>query len=301
MRIRQTELTTPGSNTEMMEKAASSAADEVMLDLEDAVAPDEKKSSREKIINAIHGLDWAEKTVAMRINGLGTRYAHGDLIKVIEAAGDALDVVIVPKVKRAADVTAVDSLLDGLEADNEIASTIGIEVLIEETEAMQNVDEIAAASDRLEALIFGPGDYSAAQGVDLDKVGGSESGYPGDLWHSARNHIVVAARSNGLDAIDGPFSDFSDPDGYRRECEWSKALGFVGKWAIHPSQIEIANEVYAPDEADIERAEEIVDVMERGQDEGRGALQLDGEMIDDAVLRQAQTTLERARAIGLVD
>ena len=301
MRVRRSELTTPGSSREMMAKAAESAADEVMLDLEDAVAPDAKKPARGKIVDAVHDLDWSGKTIAVRINGLDTRWAYGDLLEVVEGAGEAIDVVIVPKIERAADVYAVETILGSLEADLGIEEEIGIEVLIEETEAMQRVDDIAAASDRLESLIFGPGDYSAAQGVDVDAVGGEDSDYPGDLWHYARNRIVVAARSNDLDAIDGPFADFGDPEGYRRECNRSRALGFVGKWAIHPSQIEIANEVYAPDPDAVERAERIVTEMEAAQAEGRGAVQVDGEMIDEATLRRARGTLERARAIGLVD
>ncbi len=301
MRVRRSELTTPGSSREMMAKAADSAADEVMLDLEDAVAPNEKKAARTQIVDAIRELDWTDTTVAVRINGLETRYAYGDLLDVVEGAGEELDVIIVPKIERAADVYTVDTILGSLEADLGIDERIGIEVLIEETTAMQNVDEIAAASDRLEALIFGPGDYAAAQGVDVENVGGEGSGYPGDVWHAARNHIVVAARANGLDAIDGPFADFSDPDGYRRECEWSATLGFVGKWAIHPSQIAIANEVYAPSDAAIEQAQRIVEAMEAGQAEGRGAVEVDGEMVDEATLRRARGRLERARAMGLVE
>jgi citrate lyase subunit beta/citryl-CoA lyase len=287
----------------MMEKAAASDADEVMLDLEDAVAPSEKEAARGKILEALETFDWSETVVAVRINDLGHPNAYRDLVEVVEGAGEHVDTIVVPKVKRAEDVYVVDTLLGQIEAATGIEEPIGIEVLIEEVEAMQNVDEIAAASDRLEALIFGPGDYSASQGVSIESIGGqaTEEEYPGDVWHYARNRIVVAARSNGLDAIDGPFADFSDPDGYRNECVWSNTLGFVGKWAIHPSQIAIANEVYGPTEDEVEHAQAVVEAMEAGQAEGHGAVQFDGEMLDEAVLRGARRTLERARQIGMVD
>ena len=302
MQIRRSELTTPGSSMEMMDKAASSDADEVMLDLEDAVAPSEKKDARGKIVDAVHEYDWDGTVVAVRINDLNSPNAYGDLVEVIEGAGELIDVIIVPKIERAADVYMVDKLLSQLEADHDVDNTIGIEVLIEEVEAVQNVDEIAAASNRLESLIFGPGDYSASQGVDLESMGSAEkSPYPGDLWHYVRNSIVVAARANDIDAIDGPFGDFSDPEGYRTECVRSSTMGFVGKWAIHPSQIEIANEVYAPTEEQVERAQRVVEAMQEGMEKGLGAVQLDGEMLDEATARSAQVTLERARAIGMID
>ena len=302
MRLRRSELTTPGSSMKMMEKAASSDADEVMLDLEDAVAPSEKKDARGKIVEAVHDLDWTGKVVAVRINDLDTRYAYGDLVEVVSGAGEEIDVIIVPKIKVAADVYMVDKLLGQIEANEGIENTIGIEVLIEETEALQHVDEIAASSDRLESLIFGPGDYSAAQGVNLDSIGSGDEGlYPGDVWHYVRNRIVVAARSNDIDAVDGPFGDFSDPEGYREECVRSNTLGFVGKWAIHPSQIEIANDVYAPTEEEVEHAQKVVDAMEQGVDEGLGAVQVDGEMIDEASVRSARRRLERAQQVGMVD
>lgn len=303
MRVRRSELTTPGSSLNMMEKAAESPADEVMLDLEDAVAPEEKEDARSRIIEALKTFDWDDSVVAVRINALGHQNAYRDLIEVIEGAGENVDTVIVPKVTVPEDVYVVDTLLTQLEAATDLTESIGIEVLIEETEAVQHIDEIAAASDRLEALIFGPGDYAAAQGVSVDSAGGKakEGAYPGDVWHFVRSRIVVAARSNGLDAIDGPFADFDDPEGYREQCRWSRTLGFVGKWAIHPSQIEIANEVYQPTDDEITYAQRVVEVMEEGHESGYGAVQMDGEMLDEAVLRSARRTLERARTVGLVE
>lgn len=285
---------------DMMEKAAGSDADEVMLDLEDAVAPPEKVEARQKIVDAIHEFDWSGKTIAVRINDLDKPNAYGDLIEVVENAGEEVGTIIVPKIKRAADVYMVDKFLTQIEENNEISNTIGIEVLIEEVEAMQNVKEIAASSDRLESLIFGPGDYSASQGVSTQDIGGSE-GYPGDIWHYARNQIVIAARANDIDAIDGPFGGIDDPEGYKRECERSRALGFVGKWAIHPSQIAIANEVYTPSEDVVERAQKAVKAMEEGQEEGLGAIQVDGQMYDEASIRNAKETLDQAREIGMID
>ena len=299
MRVRRSELTTPGNSLDMMENAAASPADVVMLDLEDAVASDEKAVARERIVRALNEFDWTEKVVAIRINGLDHPNSYRDLVDVVEAAGDSIDTVVLPKVRRPEDVYVVATLLDQLEAATDISGSIGIEVLIEETEALQRVDDIAAVSDRLETLIFGPGDYAAAQGVTVEHPGGQATPdrYPGDVWHYARNRIVVAARANGLDAIDGPFADFSDLEGYRQECRWSQTLGFVGKWAIHPSQIEIANEEYQPDEAAVDRARGIVDAMKAGH----GAVQADGEMLDEAVLRSARRTLARARRVGMID
>lgn len=283
-----------------MRKAAASDADEVMLDLEDAVAPDEKEAARDRIVAAIHEFDWSDTLVAVRINGLDHPNAYGDLITVVEEAGEAIDTIIVPKVKRPEDVYVVDTLLDQIEAKAGVTTSVGVEVLIEEVEALQRVDRIAAASDRLEALIVGFADYAASQGVDLDGIGG-EAGYPGDVWHYVRNRTVVAARVNGLDAIDGPYADISDPEGYREECVRSHTLGFVGKWAIHPSQIGIANKVYAPDPADVEHAQRVVEAMEKSQAEGRGVATLDGQMLDEASLRQARAMLETAREIGMLD
>jgi citrate lyase subunit beta/citryl-CoA lyase len=281
----------------MMRKSAASDADEVMLDLEDAVAPDEKEAARDRIVEAIHEFDWSDTLVAVRINGLNHPDAYGDLITVVEGAGGAIDTVTLPKLERPEDVYVVDTLLDRIEAKAGVTTSIGIEVLIEEVEALQQVDGIAAASDRLEALIVGFADYAASQGVDFD----DRTSYPGDIWHYVRNRTVVAARANGLDAIDGPYADISDPEGYRRECVRSRTLGFVGKWAIHPSQIGIANEVYAPNPEDVEHARRVVEAVEESQAEGRGVATLDGEMLDEASLRQARATLETARKIGMLD
>ena len=293
MRLRRSELSTPGSNERMIQKAAESNADLVFLDLEDAVAPSEKVAARAKVVAALQELDWGKKTVGVRINGLDTEWAYEGVIQVVEGGHRRLDVLIIPKVKTAADVRWVDVLLSQIEAKLKTERRIGLEAIIEDVEALVNVVEIARSSPRLEALILGFGDYSASQGIIIDRV----REYPGDIWHYARNQVVVAARLAGIDAIDGPYADFRDPEGYRREATLARILGFVGKWAIHPSQIDIANEVYSPTEQEMALARKIVDAYEQAQREGVGAIAVDGRLIDAATIRIMQNILAKAEAI----
>lgn len=297
MRLRRSELSTPGSNVKMMEKAATSAADLVFLDLEDAVAPSEKVGARAKVVAALNGLDWGTKTTAVRINNLTTEYAYRDIIDVVEGAGDHLDTIIIPKVTSARDVWWVDVLLTQIETRLGRTKRIALEVLIEEVEAMIDVEEIARSSPRLEALIFGPGDYSASQGVNTKAIGG-DTGYPGDIWHYARNKIVIAARAAKIEAVDGPFAAFKDPDGYRRECARSSALGFIGKWAIHPSQIELANEAFAPSADEVNRARVLAQAYAEAEAKGLGAVAVDGDMVDAASVRILRNTLTKADLIA---
>lgn len=301
MAIRRSELTTPASSMDMLEKAANSEADEVMLDLEDSVAHNEKVDARDNVVESIERFDWGGKLLSVRINDVDTRYAYGDLITVVEGVGERLDSIVLPKARREEDVYMVDKLLSQIERNNDIEDPVALEALIELTEAVQNVDEIAAASDRLETLIFGPGDYSVSLAIPHPGSDYSEEHYPGDKWHHARTAIVNAARSNGLDAIDGPFPDFSDPGAYREQCQWSRELGFVGKWAIHPSQIEIANEVYTPDDGEIEHAQKVEQAMREAEAKGIGAVQVDGGMVDIANQKYARELLERAEELGLVE
>jgi citrate lyase subunit beta / citryl-CoA lyase len=300
VRLRRSELSTPGSSEKMMAKAAASDADLVFLDLEDAVAPSERPGARKLIVKALNELDWGTKTRAVRINGVHTMWCHDDLLEVVTGAGRNLDVVIIPKVKAPRDVWFVESLLTQAEVKLGLpAGRIGIEILIEETEALARVEEIAACSPRLEALILGVGDLSASQGMRLGHIGVTkESRYPGDIWHYARARMIVAARANGIDAIDGPWGDFKDAEGYRREATWVATLGAVGKWAIHPSQIEIANDVFSPTEREIQRAKEIVDAVQQAEAQGLGAANLNGTMIDAATTRIFEGVLERARQTG---
>jgi len=299
MRLRRSELSTPGSNEEMMAKAAAGTADFVFLDLEDAVAPNEKVPSRAKVVHALRTHDWGRKTRAVRINNVETEWAYEDVIHVVEGAGEFLDIIIVPKVKSAEDVRWVDTLLSQIEKKLKRQRPIGLEVLIEEVEAMINVDSIAKATPRLEALIFGPGDYSASQGVRLDAVGGVSSDYPGDVWHYARNRVVIAARAAGIDAVDGPFADFRDGDGYRRECSRATVLGFVGKWCIHPSQIEIANEVFSPPQRAVDRARRMIAAYVEAEAKGLGAVAVEGVMVDAASARAWRNMTDRADLIGM--
>lgn len=300
-RLRRSELSTPGTSEKMMAKAAASDADLVFLDLEDAVAPSEKEAARKPIINALNGLDWGKKTRAIRINGTHTKWCYQELVDIVGAAGANLDVVIIPKVKAPRDIHFVDTLLSQLEMAHGLPlGRIGIEVLIEETEALARVEELAGSSPRLEALILGVGDLSASQGMRLGHIGSKETRYPGDIWHYARTRLIVAARANGIDAIDGPFADFRDAEGYQRECTWATTLGAVGKWAIHPSQVEIANTVFAPTEREIERARAVIEQVRTAEAAGAGAASDNGVMIDAATARIFQATLDRARLMGKV-
>ena len=299
MRLRRSELSTPGSNEHMMERAAASPADLVFLDLEDSVAPTEKVPARAKVIHALRTHDWGRKTRAIRINSLDTQWAYEDVIQVVEEAHEYLDLIIVPKVKTAADVLWVDTLLSQVEKKLGLSKRIALEVLIEEVEAMTNVEAIARATPRLEALIFGPGDYSASQGVRQSAAGGDSNEYPGDIWHYARNKIVIAARTAGIEAVDGPYANFRNPDGYRRQCTWAVSLGFVGKWAIHPSQIEIANEVFSPTPQQVERARKLVAAYAEAERQGLGAIAVDGVMVDAVIFRAMQPIIAKADAIGM--
>src|SRR6266478_3766992 len=253
MRLRRSELSTPASNERMIEKAVASNADLVFLDLEDSVSPTENVEARAKVITALKSLDWGKKTRAFRINDLETEYAYQDIISVVEEAGEYLDIIIIPKVKSARDVWWVDVLLSQIEKRLKRPRRIGLEVLIEEVEAMVNIEEIARASSRLEALIYGVGDFSASQGIDLGAVYGP-NGYPGDIWHYGRQKITIAARAAGIDAVDGPFGNFKDAATYSEECRRAKLIGMVGKWAIHPAQIEHAIRAFSPSQADVDAA-----------------------------------------------
>jgi citrate lyase subunit beta/citryl-CoA lyase len=308
-RLRRSELSTPGTSPKMMAKAAESAADLVFLDLEDAVAPAEKPGARKHVVDALTGLDWGTKTRACRINGTRTAWCHDDLIEVVTGAGSCLDVVIVPKVTAPRDVWFVDDLLTQLERKLGLAvGGIGLEVLIEETEALAGVEAIAASSPRLEALILGVGDLSASQGIRARHIGATGGGgvaalapYPGDLWHYARNRMIVAARANGVDAVDGPYADFRDATGYRQEAAWAATLGAVGKWCIHPNQIVAANEVFAPTRAEIDEARRVVAAVREAEEQGQGAARLGGVMVDAATARVFEGVLDRARLCGLLE
>lgn len=297
-RLRRCQLAVPGSSDKMMAKAAAMAVDHVFLDLEDAVAPGAKVGARGQIVTALNTLDFGTSVRCVRINDLDTHYAYEDIITVVEGAGKNLDTILVPKVRTACDVRFVDRLLSQIEGKLGLDRRIGIEVLIEEAEAIMRVDEIAAASDRLEAMVFGMGDYSASQGIDPRAIAG-DSGYPGDIWHYARFKMIVAARANGIDAVDGPFVNFRDGDWFRTECVRAKQLGAVGKWAIHPSQVAIAQEVFSPSQEEVDRAYKAVAAYRDAQAKGLGAIQVDGQMVDVATVRLVQGVIEKAELAGM--
>ena len=293
-RARRSELATPASSERMCEKAPSAGADLVFLDLEDACAPVAKEGARAIAVAALTGQDWGRTVRAVRINGLETPWCHGDVIEVVTGARDALDVLIVPKARTARDVWWVDVLLTQLEAKLGLRKRIGLEVLIEESEGLANAAAIARASDRLEAIIFGAGDLSASQRARVDGNFDPVGDYPGDFWHYARFQVVTAARAAGIDAIDAPYPAYRDPDGYRRSAVQASLLGFDGKWAIHPSQIPIAHEVFSPTDAEVADAREAIEVYRRSEAEGVGAIGRDGRLVDAAHMRLAENTLHKA-------
>jgi malyl-CoA/(S)-citramalyl-CoA lyase len=311
--LNRSELAVPGSNPTFMEKAAKSSADVVFLDLEDAVAPDDKVPARKNIIEALNDLDWSGHTISIRINGLDTHYAYRDVVDVVEQAGDKLDLIMIPKAGTAGDIYAIDMMVTQIEAAMGLKKRIGFEMIIETALGMMNVDEIAAASPRNESLHFGVADYAASTKARTTNIGGPNPDYHvltdpdadgnrdvhwGDMWHYAVARMVVAARANGLRPIDGPFGDFSDPDGFRAQANRAAVLGCEGKWAIHPSQIDLANDVFTPSEAEVTKAKRIIEAMEEAQREGRGAVALDGRLIDLASIRQAEVLVQKAAEIA---
>jgi len=312
-RLNRSELAIPGSQPQMFEKAAQSDVDVIFLDLEDAVAPDEKVQARKNIIKALTEVDWNTKTMSVRINGLDTHYMYRDVVDILEQAGDRLDLIMIPKVGTAADVYAVDMLCTQVEDAMGLTKRVGFEHIIETALGMQNVNEIAAASKRNESLHFGVADYAASMRARTTVIGGVNPHYSvltdpsddgartvhwGDMWHAALSNMVVAARANGLRPIDGPFGDFSDPDGYKAAAYRAAVLGCEGKWAIHPSQVGLANEVMSPSAAEIDKANRILVAMAEAEAAGKGAVSLDGRLIDYASIRQAEVLVEKAKQIA---
>ena len=313
-RLNRSELAVPGSQPQLFEKAAKSAVDVIFLDLEDAVAPDDKVEARKNIIQGLNDIDWGGKSMSVRINGLDTHYMYRDVVDVVEQAGSKLDLIMIPKVGTASDVYAIDMLVTQIEDAKGLKKRIGFEHIIETALGMQNVTEIAAASKRNESLHFGVADYAASTRARTTIIGGVNKDYSvltdpetdggprevhwGDMWHYALARMVVAARANGLRPIDGPFGDFSDADGYRAAAKRAAVLGCEGKWAIHPSQIDLANEVMSPSEEEVGRAKRILVAMDEAAKAGKGAVSLDGRLIDYASIRQAEVLVEKAKQIA---
>ena len=298
-RLQRSELAVPGSNPALFEKAAASDVDYVFLDLEDAVAPGDKVQARRNVIEGLRDIDWRGlgKTISVRINSIDTHYMYRDVVDVVEQAGEHLDTILIPKVGVPADVYMVDAMVSQIEEATGLTGKIGIEALIETTLGMVNVEAIATSSPRLEAMHFGVADYAASCRARTTNIGGLNPDYPGDQWHDGLSRMLVACRAYGIRPIDGPFGDFNDPDGFLDGARRAAALGYEGKWAIHPSQIELANRVFSPPPEEVDRAHRIIAALAEAAAKGRGAAQLDGRMIDAASARMAENVVAQAAAI----
>lgn len=310
-RLHRSELAVPGSNESLFEKSAKSGADIIFLDCEDAVAPDDKDKARKNIIQGLNEVDWGTKTMMVRINGLDTHYMYRDVVDIVEAC-PRLDMILIPKVGTAQDVYAVDMLVTQIEAAKKRAKRIGFEILIETALGMANVEAIAQSSTRNEAMSFGVADYAASTRARTTVIGGVHPDYGvltdkderehrdfhwADPWHYAQSRMMVACRAYGLRPIDGPFGDFGDPDGYKAAARRAAVLGFEGKWAIHPSQIGLANEIFSPSDAEVTKARRILEAMAQAAREGKGAVSLDGRLIDIASIRMAEALIAKADTI----
>ncbi len=297
-RPRRCVLSVPGSSEKMMTKAAATKVDQILLDLEDAVAPNAKAAARGQVVNALNTFDWQAKVLCVRINDVQTQWCHDDVIEIVTGAGARIDTIMLTKTKCAGDVKFLHLLLDQLELKLGLSKRIGIECLIEDVEGLMNVEEIAASSNRLEAMTFGMGDYSASQQMHLESVG-STGDYPPDIWHYPRYKMTIACRAFGLESIDGPYADFKDLDTLANESKYALTLGMSGKWAIHPSQIAIAQQTFSPDSDTLTRARKHKAAYEQALRDGLGAIRVDGVMVDAASIRMLQNTLDRAELMGL--
>jgi malyl-CoA/(S)-citramalyl-CoA lyase len=312
-RLNRSELAVPGSQPALFEKATKSAADVVFLDLEDAVSPEDKPQARKNVIAAIGDIDWGMKTLSVRINGLDTSFMYRDVVDILEQSSERLDLLMIPKVGTAADVYALDMLCTQIEGARNRQKHVGFELIIETALGMENIGAIAGASKRNESLHFGVADFAASTRARTTAIGGANADYAiltepdrqgrrelhwNDMWHYALARIVVASRANGLRPIDGPFGDFSEADGFRAAARRAAALGCEGKWAIHPSQVEIANDTMSPSDAELVRARRILAAMDAAAKAGRGAVSLDGKLIDYASIRQAEVLVRKADQIA---
>ena len=297
----------PGSRTSLFPKMAASAADVINLDLEDSVAPSDKDQARKNIIAATHDVDWGGKTLSVRINALDTPYWYKDVVDLLEQASDQLDQIMIPKVGCAADVYAVDALVTAIETAKSRSKPINLEVIIESAAGISHVEEIASSSQRLVAISLGAADFAASMGMQTTGIGGTQENYYmlnegqkywSDPWHWAQVAIVAACRSNGLLPVDGPFGDFSDEEGFRAQARRSATLGMVGKWAIHPKQISLSNEIFTPSKAAVDEAREILGAMELAKSNGEGATVYKGRLVDIASIKQAEVIVQQFEMIN---
>lgn len=298
--LRRSQLVTPASERGMLRRAAASDADEVIVDLEDSVTGPQKGHARERLVTAVSENAWTGKHLSYRINGIDTRWWYDDVIEVVEKVGDRIDTLVVPKVSEPSDVATVANLLAQVERNADLETgVVSISPQIEGGAGMHNVYDVVHASDRLDSVVFGPGDYAArmgAPGLDI----GQFPDYRGHYWHYALSHINAAAKSAGLNCSDGPYSDIEDQTGFRSACENANMLGCDGTWVIHPAQIDVANDVFAPDEGTARRAEELVAAYAKAKREDRGAVKIDGQMVDEATNRMAREIVERAKAANVL-
>jgi len=304
MKPRRSNLSVPGHVEKMHQKALDSAADIVMFDLEDSVPLDQKQAARAQVIESLLSLDWHAKTVSVRCNAFDTPFGYRDLIDIVENAGQVLDAVVVPKVNHPGDIHFAHRLLDGIEMDRQLSNRIGIEASIESAEGLENVSFTSKASNRLISLVFGIADYSASIGARLSSVSGhgeaEDDVYPGHRWHFPLSRMIMAAKANGLLVMDAPFGNFKDLEGLRRSAYISNALGCDGKWVIHPGQIDVVNTVFSPSPEEIEKARMVIEAYEVAVESGRGAVSLDGSMVDNATIRLARRLWEQAKHLGMI-
>lgn len=308
-RLYRSKLFVPGSRSALFEKAAAGDADVVCLDLEDSVAPPDKDHARDNIVSALNDIDWNRKLVTVRINGLDTHWCYRDVLSLVEKGGERLDAIMIPKVGNASDVYAIDMLVTQATHAVSRRKQIGLEVIIETVAGLTNIDAIAGASPRLESLHFGSADYAASQGMRTTNIGGGNADYAilsdgevrerhwNDLWHYPLFRLAQAARMHGIVPIDGPFGDYSDAEGFRAQARRTAVLGCEGKWAIHPSQVALANEIYTPPAREVARAEAILATLKDAHEKGVGAVALDGVLIDAASIRQAETIVRQMQMV----
>jgi malyl-CoA/(S)-citramalyl-CoA lyase len=303
MKPRRSVLSVPGHIEKMHAKARDSAADVVMLDLEDSVPMDAKEAARTQVIRSLANMDWQHKIISVRCNGLETPFGYRDILEVGEQVGQVLDTMVIPKVHYPGDIHFVHRMFDGIEMNKRIDKKIAIEASIESAKGLANVTRIAGSSDRIRTLVFGIADYSESVGARLASISGHGEGeddiYPGHRWHFVLSRIIMAAKANGLAAIDAPFGNFKDRDGLRRSAAMASALGYNGKWVIHPSQIDIVNEIFSPSMEDIERAKKIIRAHEEAVQSGRGAIAVAGRMVDSATIRLAEKLMTQAEYLNL--
>tara|TARA_S200000501_G_scaffold153012_1_gene144197 strand:- start:3030 stop:4007 length:978 start_codon:yes stop_codon:yes gene_type:complete len=311
-RVNRSQLFVPGSKPDLFKKASESNADIICLDLEDAVAPQDKDAAKQNVIKALNDHDFGTKTISVRINGLDTHYCYRDVVDLMENTGERLDLIMIPKVGVPEDVYAIDMLVTQIEDKTNREKKIGFELIVETSMGITNLDRIITGSKRIESLHFGYADYAASVRMRTTNIGGSNQDYSiltdeingnrkvhwNDMWHYPISKMTTIGRAHGLRIIDGPYGDFSDPEGFKSHAKRTAILGCEGKWAIHPSQVDLANEVFTLPEKEVQKARDIINAMKKAQESGAGAATLNGKLIDAASIRQAEQIIEQTDLIN---